>query len=173
MIVNAKKDYRSSLKIYIWLLLAVLIIIVVAISTISTHRASDKALEASCWNNLKLIHSAINSYVIENNYNYPLTLEALVENNFLEEDILKCSLANVKGGLYFYKHKTLRQGSDYNYTIKYINKPRGILCWDKDNNHSKKNIQNMKNVLFKDGYIGSYPIETWRKQANDYMLHGD
>jgi competence protein ComGC len=162
---NVFNYYKILLPIFIFFVLWI------ALSS-STHRASDKALDVSCRSNLKNINKALNSYYLDNNV-YPNELKTLVDLGYLKGYLLKCPLANIQGGLFSYTCKDMRKGSDYNYTRQNINKVHGILCWDKDNNHAEKDVPNMKNVLFNDGYIGSYPVEIWEKKANDYMLHGD
>lgn len=158
-------------KIIKYVLLATLFIAVgwMFILNFFTHRASDKSLDASCKNNLRLISSAINSYCNKNNDFYPPTLETLLKEGFLDEETLKCPLANIHGGGYFYTYRDARLGSDYNYTLKYVDNPQGILCWDKIGNHSNKSIPDTVNVLFRDGGIVSCHAKTWEKEAKDYM----
>lgn len=156
------------IKKLLWALLVLFLLCFIIDPFLPPHRASDRALEASCQNNLKLMSIAIDHYMAEHNEALPESLQALVDCKYLEKDIIKCPLANIQGGMYFYSCKDKRIESDYNYT-RNINNKQKILCWDKAGNHSHKTIPDSINVLFNDGWVRGFPAADLKKQIQDCL----
>ncbi len=118
------------------------------------HRASDKALEASCRNNLKLIWNAICSYN-QDLLCVPDRLSRLIDNGYIESSNLKCPLANI----YLDKQKQRRNGSDYEYippkSLAVDTDQEIPICYDKKDNHSNTKVSNRRNVLYIGGMVRS------------------
>lgn len=130
----------------IWIGAFLFILLFLIVEHFHLHRASDKALEASCRNNLKLIWNAVCSYDQDLDC-VPDCLSRLIDNGYIEPSVLKCPLANI--------YKRRRNGSDYEYIY-----PESLvvdipICYDKKDNHRDKKVLSRQNVLYVGGMVRS------------------
>jgi len=130
--------------------IVVVALLILSIACFINYGPNKKALEASCRNNLKLIWNAICIYD-QKFHCIPNNLERLVDNGLINVDNLKCPFANIDFGLFSYRTRQLRIGSDYDYfppptLASDIEIP---ICRDKHGNHGKDGY----NILYLGGMV--------------------
>ena len=132
------------------------------------HKVSEKTLCIECRSNLEKIGIALKAYALDNDLFYPPYddfngLKLLAK--YIPLYKLKCPLLKNNGN---------NIGCDYFYRGGYKdNEPLKYICWDRPINHSRASNKDVKitvNVLFTNGYVGTYPVQSWEKMAKDYIV---